>query len=387
MASSLDIAPLAATVAGNVGQLELTLTACDWQTRLAAIDTYESSTIIARYNEVSTYELVLPAATPAAQVLISAARPRLLIESSAGVTFRSGPVLRMERTLAADGSDMLAISGVDDLVWLRRRLAHPQPGTAAPPYSTTAYDTRTGSASQVIAGYVDRNAGPSATPARQVPGLTVATPAPFGPTVTTSARYQNLLQFLQLQATAAKVGIRVRDLAFEVYQPTGAAVFSVDLGTLASWQSVAEAPEATYVYVAGQGTDTARVIREYSSAAGLSGWGRIETFADRRDTASTAEMDQTGAEVLADATHPISVAMEALDTGSQQFLRDWNVGDTATVRIGSVTIQDVIVEAQIELVANAPVSVRPVLGAAIVDLSAWRLLDAAQRRIRQLERT
>jgi len=364
---------------------DFTLVACDWTTRLAEVDTYESVTLIARHNAVSTYELVLPSATAAAQVLITANRPRLLVLAN-GVVYRSGPVTRLQRELDAAGDDMLTVSGVDDLVWLRARLAHPQPATAAPPYSTQAYDTQTGPASQVIAGYVNRNAGPLAIAARQVPGLSVPTPAAFGGTITTSARYQELLDFLVPIATAAKIGMRVRDLAFEVFQPSGGAVFSVELGTLASWSSVAEVPDMTYVYVAGQGDGTARVIRETADTAGIADWGRIENFQDRRDTASAVEMDQTAAETLAQGAHPIAVAMEALDTGAQQFLRDWNVGDLATVRVGDVSITDVIVEATITLAGNAPATIVPALGAATVNLTAWRMLGSTQKRLRQLER-
>jgi hypothetical protein len=233
---------------------------------------------------------------------------------------------------------------------------------------------------------VNRNAGPLAVPNRQVPGLTVPTPAAFGGTVTTSARYQGLLDFLVPIATAARIGLRVRDLAFEVYQPSGGAVFSVELGTLATWSSVAEAPDATYIYVAGQGDGTARLIREYSDPAGLADWRRIESFQDRRDTASTAEMDQTGAETLAQAAKPIGVEMEALDTASQMFLRDWNVGDQATARIGDATITDIIVEATLTLAPNAPLLVAPTLGAAALNLTEWRTLSAHARRLRQLER-
>jgi hypothetical protein len=368
------------------GMTEYTLTACDWTTRLAEIDTYESATIIARHNAVSTYELTLPSDTDAARALVRANRPRLLV-SADGVVLRSGPVTRLQRDLAEDGSDMLTLNGVDDLAWLRARLAHPQPGSAAPPYSTTAYDSRTGPASQVLAGYVDRNAGPGAVPNRQVPGLVVPTPAAYGGTVTTAARYQNLLDFLVPIATAARIGIRIRDLTFETYQPSGGAVFSVELGTLAAWTSVAEAPDLTYLYLAGQGEGTLRTIREYQDTTALLGWGRIEGFQDRRDTNVAAELDQAAAETLAQAAKPIAVAMQALDTDGQTFLRDWNVGDLATARIGDATISDVIVEAAISLEPNAPPRVAPVLGETTVNLNAWRALGTQSRRLRQLERT
>ena len=363
-----------------------TLIACDWSTPLAVIDTFESATIIARHNDVSTWDLTLPADTDAAAVLLASSRPRVLFSNGANV-YRSGPVVRLDRQANDEGDvEMLVVTGVDDLVWLRRRLAHPQPGTAAPPYSTTAYDTRTGAASQVVAGYVDRNAGAAAVAARQVPGLVVAPPAAFGGTVTVNARYDNLLEFVQGIANAAGIGFRVRDLAFEVFTPTGAAVFSVDLGTLAGWEGIVEAPDLTYVYVAGQGEGTARTIREYADAAGLAAWGRIEGFRDRRDTNDAATMDQAGAETLAEAAKPPIVDMESVDTPSQAFLTDWNVGDTAVVVIGSTTITDVIVEAEITLEPNAPAIVRPALGGSPVDLAQWRAVNLTNRRLRQLER-
>jgi len=366
----------------------LSLVAADWTTPVALVDTFESATIVARYNDVSTWELKLPANSDAARVFLTSSRPRLVVYVAGGSTvFRSGPVVRLDREAGDDAvGEMLTVSGVDDLVFLRRRLAHPQPGSAAPPYSTTAYDTRTGPASQVIAGYVDRNAGPSAIAARQVPGLTVPAAAAFGGTVTVSARYDNLFEFVASIATTAKIGFRIRDLAFEVFTPSGRAVFSIDLGTLAGWQGVIEAPDLTYVYVAGQGEGTARTIRESSDAAGLSGWGRIEGFVDRRDTNDAATMDQAAAEALAAGAKPPVVDMRAVDTSSQAFLTDWNVGDTAVVVIGSTTITDVIAEATVTLEPNKPSTVAPALGGSPVNLAQWRRINTTDRRLRQLER-
>jgi len=370
------------------GRLTFTIYALDWDVPLGEIDTFERATMIARYNDVSTMELTLPATSAVAQLLLAAARPRLRVAANIGVnmTVRSGPVTRFERTSGTDGSETLVVTAVDDLVWLRRRLAHPQPGTAAPPYSTTAYDQRSGAASSVISGYVDRNAGPSAVFARQVPGLLVLPPAAFGPTVTVQARYDNLLEFVRSIANAAGVGIACRDLQFSVYQPHGRAVFSVDLGTLGGWEGVIEASEATYTYVGGGGEGTARVIRELSDGAGQLAWGRLETFIDRRDTTDPATLDQAASEALADARRPPVVTMAALDTDGQQFLVDWNVGDLAVVHVGGVSYQDVIAEAEIKLEPNAPPIVTPALGGASVNLAQWRRLNATARRVRQLER-
>lgn len=724
---------------------DFTLLAADDTQILGVIDPYERAEIVARYNEVSTFEIELPAETAAARMLLDAARPRVVIRAGPTV-FRSGPVIRMERT-ADLADDTLVVSGVDDTVWLRRRVAHPQPSKASPPYDGTAYDTRTGAASTVIAGVIDANAGPGAIAARRVPGLVVPTPAALGPTGTWTFRYENLFDVVKSIAEGAGLGFVVRDLVLDVYAPgsrpspnlwtanqadvetdlagilasdypatvltspnvvfnvnqagggetavsspdfttaggapaptlsrdatqfwqgaasckvvlnaanpvnsgmrfgggagaannrtpvtggqvytasvyvrgnaggenlalvvayydaasafisqtanqpftiaaagvwqratatgtvpancasigfqvigtaaatgytywvdgfqveagsaatawslpgssltpaaavsrvttehwhgaasvravqgyrlgTGAgasgskvavlpsrsytasaylrgaaggevvsgllhfydagnalvyssgptlfpalttgwarvhisatapptaawaawevftanglpqtfyadgaqieqaaaasawsapgstitvpgAVFAADFGTLAGWSSAVEAPAANHVYVAGGGEGTARVIREASDSASELDWGRIETFQDRRDTTDTAELDQAGAETLAESVTPAAVELQALDTASQAFLTDWGLGTVGTARVGEVSITDVIREVRIVLEGNRPPVITPVLGGVSVDLALFRRLGAAERRIRQLER-
>jgi hypothetical protein len=238
----------------------------------------------------------------------------------------------------------------------------------------------------VLAGYVDRNAGLAAVSARRVPGLVVPVPAAFGPVISTSARYQQLLAFLQPIAASAGLGFRVRDLTFDVFQPAGTAVFSAALGTLASATSVLEAPEVTYAYVAGQGVGVARTIREYADAAAVMAWGRTEAFIDRRDSDVIAELDQAGAEALAEGAPPLTITIEAADTVGQRFLRDWSVGTLATVEVGQLTRTDVIGEVLIELAANQVPSVSPTVGGSAVTLDQWRAAQNQAKRLRQLER-
>src|SRR5207344_1270991 len=117
-------------------------------TRQAAVDPYESAEIIARVNDVSTWQVELPTDTDAGALFVSDPFARLEIALD-GAAWRSGPVSHLQRTVDVDG-DWLQVSGVDDTIWLARRNAHPQPGTAAPPYSTTAYDVHTGNVAAVI---------------------------------------------------------------------------------------------------------------------------------------------------------------------------------------------------------------------------------------------
>lgn len=352
--------------------------------RVAQIDTYHSFRLIGRHNAISTWELALPRDSGGADALLTVEHPRVQLRID-GTTLESGPVTRFARTQSGADDD-LTVHGVDDTAWLARRVAHPTPGKAAPPYNTTAYDTRAGNAAQVLAQYVDVNAGPGAVAARRVPGLTVPVPAPAGAAVNLSARYENLLDFVAGAANAAGLGFRVVDLSLQVFSPVlRSAVFAVDLGTLAETESIAESPEANFVYVAGQGEGTARTIVEVSDAASVTGWGRVETFQDRRDTNDPALLAFAGNETLARAVIPPTVAMVPLQRPGQQFPTDWNLSDRVTIRIGTQTRIDLVREVEVRLEGGDPVSITARIGTA-GDLAMFRAGVNTARRVRQLER-
>lgn len=353
-------------------------------TRQAALDVYESAEIMARANDVSTWRVTLPTDTDAGAWFTTDSFARLEVVLDHAV-WRSGPMSSLERTVDVDG-DMLTVNGVDDTVWLARRNAHPQPGTAVPPYSTTAYDVHTGNAAQVLAQLADVNAGPSAVQARRVPGLVVPVPAPAGPTITVSARWQNLLTLCQDTARPYGLIFDVVDLNFECYAAADrGAIFSAGLETLAGWTMTASAATANKVVVAGGGSGTARLIREAADAVSVGSWGLVETFQDRRDTTDTAEMDKAAAETLASGVTPVTVVFTPLDTEGQAFGRDWQLGDVVTVRAGGLTVLDQIREIHVTL-DDAGATVIPSVGAPASDLALFRELAGLDRRVRQLER-
>ena len=364
---------------------EWMLQAADGSIPTAAIDMYESATITARYNAVSAWELTLPTHTDGCQALLTADRPRLLISSGVGEVFRSGPPIDYTREITDDG-DMTTITGVDDLAWLRRRLAHPQPASSAPPYSTNAYDIRTGNVSTVIAAYVNANAGPGAVAARRVPDLTIETPAALGPSITHQLRYHNLLDAMVGLADGYGLGIDIVDMVFHVFEPTGSARFSVELGTLAGSESAFTAPDANYLYIGGGGEGTARTIVEASDADSVGQWGRFEDFVDRRDTTNPAQLTAEGTIRLAETVLPPTAEMEAVNTEGQQFGVDWTLGSVATVWLDpdAEPVEQVIREVVVELRGNTPASIRPTLGGAI-DMALWKRLATTNTRIRQLE--
>jgi hypothetical protein len=352
--------------------------------RQAAIDVYESAEVVSRINDVSSWELVLPADSLAGDVFIndSFARFEAVLD---GVLWRSGPMTRLKRDVGIDG-DMLTVNGADDTVFLGRRLAHPQPGSAAPPYSTTAYDVHTGSTATVLAELVRVNAGPSAVAARRVPGLTVPVPAAAGPTITVSARWQNLLTLMQQTAGPSGLMFDVVDLAFRVFAPVDRGViFSAGLETLASWTGVAETATANKAVVAGGGIEAARIIRETTDSSSIAGWGLVETFVDQRQTTDPVALDKAGAEAVAAGVKPATVTFVPIDTAAQRFGRDWSLGDTVTVKAGGLTVVDQVREVHVTLDGDGAVVV-PSVGSPSGDLTLFRSLAGLSRRVRQLER-
>jgi len=353
--------------------------------RQAQVDLYHSLALVIRHNAVSTWALELPTDSEAGAAFLDLENPRLIVKYK-NQTVRSGPLTHTERVVSVVGDD-LRLNGVDDLAWLGGRVAHPTPALAAPPYNTQGYDVRTGNAAQVLAQYIDVNAGPSAVAARRVPGLVVPVPAAAGPSgVTLSARYQSLAEFVLSNAEAYGLGVRIVDLSVSVAAPANTgAVFSLELGTMASLAAVADAPTSNFVYVAGQGTDTSRLIVEVSDAPSLATWGRFETFQDRRDTNDTAQLTQAGRETLTQAVKAPSVEFEVLDSPSQAFLTNWRVGDLATVQVGGEVRTDVIREVTVRLDGGKAVQMTARIGSS-GDLALFRSALDQGRRIRQLER-
>ncbi len=101
-------------------------------TRQAQPDPYDRPAIRSAAQRPSTWRVSLPTATEAGQRPSTPAR----LEPDHAV-WRSGPVSHLERTVDIDG-DMLTAR--PERHRLQRRNAHPQPGSSAPPYSSTAYD-------------------------------------------------------------------------------------------------------------------------------------------------------------------------------------------------------------------------------------------------------
>lgn len=351
---------------GAGGGVEWKLFARDAGNRIIGeLDDYQSATLITRFNDVGTWTLTTAASSRAAGLLATPGSG--LIARRGDIIVLSGPMAGAARKRTGN-SDVITFPGVDDNTWLKRRLTHPQPTSANPPYDVDAYDHRTGQCSGVLRGYVDANLGPSALAGRRIRGLVLAGDPGVGTTVTGEGRWQTVLELIRgLALAGGGIGFKIvqvgTGLMFVVYEPadkTARVVFTDDLENLGDFGYSIAAPDANYVYCAGGGDGTARVVREGSDPVSIAdGWGRIETFRDRRDTSDPGELDQTIAEELAATKAVTNLEAQLLDLPQRAWLDDYGLGDAVTVIIAGDAVTEIIREVKIVLTAQQPMAATP----------------------------
>lgn len=306
----------------------------------------------------------------------------------------------------ARSAPQVLLSGPDDMTVLEERRAYPDPASVATDQDAAAYDSRSGAASTVLLGYVDRNAASLALAARQVPGLvTVADPA-IGAGIAWKARFDRLLsevvapiaeqRGLRVWITSTTSGQRTVRVA-AVADRSGKARFSLALGNLLELRYNLAAPKATYVIAGGRGEEEARMFRAANNSAAASDWRRIEDFVDQR-TASNSDGGtelQAAADRRRDESGPVeSVDIVPIDTERARFGVDWNVGDIIKAEVGlgsGVSVQAVVREAEITCERGRDrqlVTVKPKVGVlgATSRSATERMLTDVLRRLGLLER-
>lgn len=353
-------------------------------------DDFQFAQCTSQFNAKGSWELTLDAS--------SAIRP--LVDFGTGVIFRgddgaiefSGPIESIRRSY--DGNkDNLILKGSDDNAFLARRLAFPSPS----PFTIAPYDVRTGAAGEVMSGYVASNLGPSAVASRQLAGLNVAG-STLGATVTGRARFDNLLELLQgLALRGGDLGFRIVQtgpgaLEFQVYQATdrtSTAVFSIELGNLASFDYETEVAETTYAIAGDSGDAGARLFAERQSTEGMESYGLIESFRDQSNTTNVAELYEAALEELAQKADKKNLSVQPTDTGALAYGTGYQMGDRVTAIIDGVATVGIIRELKrsysVDGTTIAPVIGTP--GASKPDtLNVFKKQRELVRRISQLER-
>lgn len=367
---------------------------------IAQIDYFLSLRLVERFMGVGKWVVTAPIGAPGVAELLEATDPGIIVQDSVtkAIVF-SGPVdvgpdgaLTVVRSVSESNGELVStiqIHGSCDNVWLSHRIAHPEPLTAGPPWTSSEHDVISGPASTVLLDLIDRNAGPSALTDRQVSGLTLAADPGAGSTITARARYQPLLAYLAELATAGGVGFEVRQRA-RVLTATASAIrdlsanvaFAQEFGNLAAFEYAVSPATGSFVYGAGQGEGTARAI-VVASVAGR----RVESFYDRRDLASSDELAAATAVAVTEGVGRTSLKMQPVDTDSCSYGVHYRLGDKVAVLVDGVRTVEVVrvVETAVEGgVMTRTITVGPEDNRGPAALYAG--LTTLGRRVRQLER-
>ena len=313
-----------------------------------------------RFNNVGTWEISIPEVSPRADLLRTPGYG-LIVTGPDGTVWMSGP------TVAATSTrDMglpfgeWAIRGATDAIILGERLAYPTPGSSNVAAQSSAYDTRTGTASTVMYGYVTRNLVSGTAPAaRVVAGLTCATDTTLGSSVSFSARFDNLGEMLTSLANVSspQLGFDIKQsgsgLQFAVYQPTDRTAtirMDTDNETL---------QKATYGYgygktraiVGGGGEGTARQFVEVASSPAESTWSRrVEAFVDQRQESDAGKLTQAGTDLLNESGGTIT-SMDVVPTNdtTMTYGTDFYLGDKVTVAVAAQQVTGIVSTVQVSI--------------------------------------
>lgn len=363
---------------------------------------YRSLTAVEKFLAVGKFQVTAELTEANARAAAAGWRLAIMLGSS---PIMAGQITEAEMSYGQESGGRIVptitYSGEDDMGWLRDRQVYPVPANTVD-NQTSAYDIRTGTASTVILGYVNDNAGFGAQAARRVPGLILDPDPVIGGTITGRARFQKLLPFCAEFADDKGIGFRVVSdttptKRFQVFVPRdlrGPARFSTGLRNLAMLKWRLTAPSATTIIGGGRGEEAARDFVEETNATEATAWGgRREDFYDFRsasDTDGNAELIAGTARKLGESAATSQVQFLPIDTAALKYGRDYGNGDRVTVGVfgTAIEVQATIREVEHRVTKADGYRVLPRAG----DIGAGgtsrqrSILDAAVARLSNLER-
>ena len=232
------------------------------------------------------------------------------------------------------------LTGQSDLGKLSRRLVFPDAADTTPDpdgsYSATGY------LSTVLLDIIKLNSGQSAISARQLANLTVSSQSAVGTSQTVESTFDNLLKLVQDKLTDTDLTLReswntsTGKWDVRISSPvdvSNAVIFSVDNGSISSWERTVSPPTANWLLVTGckkpidesdPDSEEATMSVVVSDSGSIRKWGRIEGVAKRSDIKRIIEKDDDGNVTYEEpwssvATRLQTAAYEELEKATAQF--------------------------------------------------------------------
>lgn len=352
------------------------------------------------FNEVGKWSMDLDADSDAAKLFLEIARDPdnggkggvyiERIKDGHKTLLLSGPKTKIHRTRSSNGK-LLRVSGLCDLRWLQKHLAAPHPQYFRSPYMTLT-GTATGGHADYIPDYdkpgnqysswhihtaVRTNIGEGA-PAQRPPLSFLTTRdnsvgyiIPAGEY--TIARGENLFRLCQDVADYSDyMGKPIRMTAYQYdtgKDADGTPIFKVrfeciasqnrpnvilsdELGTITDYEYSVEEPDANVILMGGSGEGKGRRFAFDEDAASVRMYGRIEAFEEytgHQNDANNSQWSQERAKliqqirsILAERAEKTVFTFDFQETPTIQYGRDFQIGDTVTIRVDGRTTTDVV---------------------------------------------
>jgi hypothetical protein len=236
-----------------------------------------------------------------------------------------------------------------------------------------ATDVRSGTGGEVIEAYIEANAGASALPARQFPGLVVQSGV-YGTSGVWTGRLQALSEMVRRVATES--GLVVEPTLSPTLTPTvyvreasnrTAEVVIADIADLAEAEERDSPSRSTWVLAAGGGEGASRSFR--SADGGGEGLARIEKVVEASNATTLNELFQIAEANRREDGWALHVVGRLNDDAAERY--DYQVhyqlGDTVTVQVSgfrrAVPIEAVEITVSPDASGATNVTEVPTLGA------------------------
>jgi hypothetical protein len=353
--------------------------------RIGVIDTWISMDLVVRYCQQGSWQILVKAGTPQADLLQKGGGVAIYQEG-VSTPLITGQIESFQHYWTNDqhsGVGSLYFGGKCDNKLPYTRLAFPDPTKGATQQWQANDDGRkvSGPGGHLIWSELNQSLGPGAQTNRRISGVNVGADTSLGRTVSDNLQWDVIGTKLESWIDTTTVGYRflwdpnkqVINLSLFTPRDLSKSVrFSTDLGNLREFTWSLTAPTVTRVIVACQGTGKGRYLYQQIDTETEAEWGlQIEQFLDRRDLPIKAD-PTTGAPIKADLSVTdeqfataqqavIDAATEALSQGAKngnfqiypvdteqiKFGRDYFVGDRVTISVDGTEYQDIVREVSI----------------------------------------
>lgn len=272
------------------------------------------------------------------------------------------------------------VSGLSDLGKLDRRLTYSNPAVIA--QNPDALYSASGVLSTILLRAIELNAGEDALSGRILQGLTIPEQRPVGDSDVIEAKLDSLLKLIQDKLKTSDIQIKeywdMENGAWEIriFNPEDVSdkvIFSVDNGSISSWERTITEPKANYLIVTGCKNASGNTMNcRIKDQTSIDKWGRIEKIVTRSDIERNtdtseswdsvqARLESAAYDELEKATAQFGYKITVTEINRNNYPDDFDIGSVVAVRIGEDEFTAKVEEIRITYAAGVE-TVEPSVG-------------------------